>query len=140
MAMFLFDTNIISYSAKGHQFSDFYANEINSEHDLFISAQTLGELLFGAKSKQWGEARTQMLIDSFSPFTVFPIDYETANFWADIRICARKNGRNLSVQDTWVVAGALQFDLTLVTHDKEMATIAACMNHRVICRAGENDR
>ena len=63
-----------------------------------------------------------------------PIDQETALHYAAVRAISKKVGRLLTSQDTWIVATAKQYGLTLISNDLDV-TIGDRVGIDVICRA-----
>jgi len=118
--MFIADTSIVSYCYKGNPISSLYAAELNSGSKIFISVQTWEEMLFGAILDGWGSRRLSQLKALLNSFAVLPVDRETAEICAEIRAKAVRLGNTLATADAWIVATALQYDLTVLAHDRDM--------------------
>ena len=63
-----------------------------------------------------------------------PIDQETALHYAAVRAISKKVGRFLTSQDTWIVATAKHYGLTLISHDLDV-TNGDRVGVNLICRA-----
>ena len=118
--MYLFDTVIFSYSFRGDPLVELYADELGHLGPIFLSAQSVAEVWYGAQKRSWGENRLKSLSSSIAKFSVLPIDRETAILCGELKVKAEKLGRALNHADAWIMATALQYELALVTHDKDM--------------------
>ena len=118
--MYLFDTCVFSYALQGHSFALKYASELESKDGVFISAQTVEEVLFVAQKRNWGPTKLQVLETAFKRFGVLSLSMETSRISAELRSEALKIGRVLSTPDAWILSTAKQYDYTLVSHDQDM--------------------
>jgi tRNA(fMet)-specific endonuclease VapC len=132
--MYIVDTMLVSYIFRGDPLALPYRPELESDQPLYLSAQTIGELYFGAEYKGWGKPKQQKIDSLVSEYVVLPIDHETAMHYAAVRAVSKKAGRFLTSQDAWIVATAKQYGLTLISNDLDV-TIGECIGIRVICRA-----
>jgi len=115
--MYLLDTQIVSYAAKQHALAAMYEDILTSGAPLFIALQTEAELFFGAKHAGWGAKRLAMLEATLAKYRLILPNQGTAGIYADLMTASRALGRQLSAQDCWIAATAVQFDLALVSHD-----------------------
>jgi predicted nucleic acid-binding protein len=116
VATYLVDTNIISYANNEHSLWQVYEPIVGS-HSLYLAAQTVAELRFGARYGHWGERRTQRLEVLISKYgVVYPND-AVCTAWADVRVLGFEKGRPMHASDAWIAATALALDVPLVTHN-----------------------
>jgi tRNA(fMet)-specific endonuclease VapC len=132
--MYIVDTMLISYIFRGDPLALPYQAELESNQPLYISVQTVGELYYGAENKGWGKPRRQKIDALVGEYVVLPIDQETALHYAAVRAISKKVGRLLTSQDTWIVATAKQYGLTLISNDLDV-DIGESVGIKVVCRA-----
>jgi predicted nucleic acid-binding protein len=86
-------------------------------HLIFLSFQTVLEMLTGAEIKGWGEKRRAKLEEFLNLYEhVYP-DEHTVRTCARLTASLRRKGKTLSIADTWIAATALASDLVLIAHD-----------------------
>ena len=90
-------------------------------------------LLIWAEKRNWGPSRLAKLRAVASKYSILPIDAETAEIYSKVRVGAERLGRSLSSTDAWILSTAIQYELTLVTHDCDM-TVDTQLGATVICR------
>ena len=92
----------------------------------FICPIVRGEILFGVKQLDIGRKR-QSLEDQannlFSTLECNPIPENTGDFYAEIKIVTKSNGKTLGESDLWIAATALALDAVLVTSDNDFYRI-----------------
>lgn len=115
MANYLVDTNILSYANNDHSLWRVYKPLIEA-HSLFIAAQTVAELRFGARYGR-GERRTQRLEVLISKYSVVYPNDAICSAWAEVRVLGFQQGRPIHESDAWIAATSLTFDIPLVTHN-----------------------
>ncbi|NCC30769.1 MAG: type II toxin-antitoxin system VapC family toxin [Chloroflexia bacterium] len=117
MSLVLLDTNIVSYLYKQDTRGLLYAPHLLG-NEVAISMMTVAELLQWATLRNWGETRMQQLEATITTrYTLLPIDLDTCRWWATIRAQRSARGLPISPQDAWVAATALQYGVTLITHN-----------------------
>lgn len=88
---------------------------------VVLAAQTVGELLFGARSRGWGPQRTQGLDELIARCVVVPVDRALTEVWADLSVACRERGHGLQdkqhVADRWIAATAIHLGIPLVSND-----------------------
>lgn len=121
---FLLDTNVISETVKPRP-DKTVLNWIESQipRDLFLAAQTIGELVRGARKvrerarrerfERWIEQDLTRQFDG----RILPFDASTAAIWGRLMGDGDRTGRRPSAADAQIAAAALQHDLTLVTRN-----------------------
>ncbi|MFO1429515.1 MAG: type II toxin-antitoxin system VapC family toxin [Candidatus Competibacteraceae bacterium] len=114
----LLDTNVISFLMKGDSRSIAYQPHLQGRR-LAISFMTVAELFQWAAIHTWGKERTNQLEASLKNYIVLPFDVALCRIWGEIRAKRRAEGRPISPQDAWIVASALQYQLSLVTHNPD---------------------
>ena len=121
---FLLDTNVISETVRPRPDKtvlQWVESQIPS--DLFVAAQTIGELVRGARKvreparrerfEKWIE---QDLARQFEG-RILPFDASTAAVWGRLMGDGDRTGRRPSAPDAQIAAAAIQHDLTLVTRN-----------------------
>ncbi|MCR9255146.1 MAG: type II toxin-antitoxin system VapC family toxin [Alphaproteobacteria bacterium] len=121
---FLLDTNIVSETIKPKPEERVLAwLEAQTPAELFLAAQTIGELVRGARKvkekarrerfEKWIE---QDLAEQFEG-RVLPFDGAAAVLWGRLMGDGDRTGRTPAAADAQIAAVALQHDLTLVTRN-----------------------
>lgn len=117
MNSLLLDTNIVSYALKEDSRIDLYANHL-ADSGLVISQITYAELLKWGYVHNWGKRRLEQLEQTLQKnYTIIPVDLDTCRYWAIISAKCRKAGTPISSHDAWIAASAMQYRLTVVTHN-----------------------
>jgi hypothetical protein len=88
---------------------------------VFISFQTVAELLYGARRADWGEARRRRLDDLIGRVEVIWPGPSLVNTYAQLRVDFERNGHALGQRvhdaDRWIAATAVRLGVPSVTHD-----------------------
>lgn len=121
---FLLDTNVVSETVRQEPKQTVLDwIEARVPTDLFLAAQSLGELVRGAR-KVRGEARREQFEkwieqDLARQFDgrILPFDDRTASVWGRLMGDGGRAGRRPSAADAHIAAVALQYDLVLVTRN-----------------------
>ena len=119
---FLLDTNVISETVKPRPDKTVHGwIELQIPSDLFLAAQTMGELVRGARKVREQARREQFerwieqdLARQFDG-RVLPFDASTAAVWGRLMGDGDRAGRRPSAADAQIAAVAIQHDLTFVT-------------------------
>lgn len=130
--MYLLDTTIVSFSFRVDPLLQLYEDELRSGAPLFISVQTVAEILFGMAIKKWGDEKRARMSTTLAKYAALPIDYQTAEIFSEIMAASQAKGRGLDVDDCWIAATAKQNGLTLLAHDRDMK-VAGELGVKVIC-------
>ena len=112
----ILDTNIVSYSMKGHQLAEVYMPLLQGQL-LAITFVTVGELYFGAEKNDWGERRRKELETTLRNFVVIPYDYEIARCYGRLVAERQRNGSPIASNDAWIAACAVRHAVPLITHN-----------------------
>ena len=122
MSRVLVDTNIYSLAMRGEK--DIVAALRRIDH-LFISAVSLGELFAGFKAGgREADNRRELAVFLDSPrVEVLPVDYETADVYAEILVRLRSQGTPIPTNDIWIAAVAFQHGLKLFTRDRHFQQV-----------------
>lgn len=80
-----------------------------------ITFVTSGELTKWAEMRHWGARSRQALADWLSGIPVLPGDEPVATTWGRLSAAAVQRGRPRPVNDMWVAACCLTYDLPLAT-------------------------
>ncbi len=116
MEIVVLDTDVWSYLYKGDTRADLFRDFLLNKQ-VAISFQTVAELYFWAKNRNWAEPRLQDLAKALSYFVILHSDIETSLIWSDIRSKRAKIGKPLSPQDAWIAACTIRHKATLLTHN-----------------------
>ncbi len=76
---------------------------------------TIGELTQWAKLRNWGPRNRTSLEEWLTDKPVIPGAKSIAVIWGELSAAATKRGRPRPVNDTWVAACCLAYDLPLAT-------------------------
>ena len=121
---FLLDTNVVSETVRPRPDRTVLQwIESQSPVDLFLAAQTIGELVRGARKvreharrerfERWIEHDLARQFDG----RILPFDASTATVWGRLMGDGDRAGRRPSAADAQIAAAAIQHDLTLVTRN-----------------------
>jgi len=110
------DTDVISFLFKNHSLAPAY-QALLAGRPLAVSLISLAEIQYGMEIKNWGAPRRDTMRRFLARFTHLLPDAETAIFWARIKSQCHKKGRPIAFADAWIAAGALQLNVSLVTHN-----------------------
>lgn len=117
MSQLLLDTSAYSAMGKGHRS---ILESVRLAESISLSATAVGELLDGFRNGTLripNNEQLQMFLSK--PRSRFlPVDYETADRYAEIKNYLRKRGTPLPLNDVWIAASAMQHGLKLVTTDR----------------------
>lgn len=115
-AKIILDTNIVSYLMKGGPLAEAYAPHVQGRL-LAIAFITVGEMYFGAESKNWGEKKRKELETTLRNFVVIPYDHEIARCYGRLVAERKRNGKRIAVNDAWIAACTIRHGVPLVTHN-----------------------
>ncbi|MDE0045934.1 MAG: type II toxin-antitoxin system VapC family toxin [bacterium] len=121
---FLLDTNVVSETVRPRPRQTVLDwLESRSPSDLFLAAQTIGELVRGARKVREHERRKrferwieQDLVRQFEG-RVLPFDGGTAAIWGRLMGDGGRAGRRPSAADAQIASVAIQHELILVTRN-----------------------
>jgi tRNA(fMet)-specific endonuclease VapC len=112
----LLDTNIVSYLIKNHSLAERYRPTL-AGHILAISFMTVAELYEGAFRANWGDKKRRLLEAALRAYLVIPSSAGVCRRWGEVRAGRRR--QPISAQDAWIAATALEYNCSLVTHDRD---------------------
>jgi tRNA(fMet)-specific endonuclease VapC len=122
MKKVLIDTNIYSLALKGDPQVAGVLKKIGS---IGISAISIGELLSGFKGggrEEKNKAELDFFLDS-PRVVVYPVDVDTADFYAVIRNNLKSAGTPIPTNDIWIAAVAFQHGHKLFTKDEHFKMV-----------------
>jgi tRNA(fMet)-specific endonuclease VapC len=88
-----------------------------ADHQWYISFMTRSELLLWPRLNRWGARRQELLSQHIGLCTTLLPDEETCEIWAETTAKSKSLGRPMTVNDAWIAATAIQWDMPLVTAD-----------------------
>lgn len=102
--------------------------QLLADYDLGISSVTLGELRLGVLSASnrgnpvaaSRRLATYQLAQKFDPI---PVDGPVSEVWALLVAQLRAEGSRVPINDTWIAATALAYDLPVVTQDTDYSAM-----------------
>jgi hypothetical protein len=109
----ILDTDVASLSHK-RKLADPLATRLIGRRPL-ITFVTFGELTKWAEIRHWGNRNRQALADWLSGVPVLVGDEPVAAMWGRLSAAAVQRGRPRPVNDMWVAACCLTYDLPLAT-------------------------
>lgn len=116
MGLLLVDTDVASFLFKSDSRAEEYL-DILQGNELALSFMTVAELFQWAAMRRWGDARIARLETALEKYLVLPVDAELCRRWGQLRSQMKAKGIAISVQDAWIAATALRYDLALVSHN-----------------------
>jgi predicted nucleic acid-binding protein len=117
------DTDVASRSFRGRLPAGLAAR-LTGRQPL-LTFVTIGELTQWTRLRAWGPANRAMLEDWLSDKPVIPGARPVAVIWGELSAAATQRGRPRPVNDTWVAASCLAYDLPLATlNTKDFADFA----------------
>lgn len=129
---YLLDTNIIVLLSRNSSQSKQLAVQnkfLENPSNLFISVVTLGELNSLAQQLGYSAERIKRIDQLISDTTILDLSHqEIINYYGEIdafsqgksnKYTSHFSARNMGKNDLWIAATAAQYDLTLVTTDKD---------------------
>jgi len=119
----LIDTNIYSLALRG---DPQVVDTLRAISHIGFSVISAGELLSGFKGGN-REAVNRSELNRFldSPrVTLYPVDADTADFYAEILERLRQQGTPIPTNDLWIAASAFQHGVKIFTRDRHFEKIA----------------
>jgi predicted nucleic acid-binding protein len=104
----------------GSELSDLY-EPILRGRPVFISFQTVAELRYGARRREWGDLRLRQLEARIGEAEIVYPGPELIEAHVDLRVACAYAGHALADRaheaDRWIAATAIRLGVPLVTHD-----------------------
>ena len=113
MQSVILDTDVVSQLHK-RKLSGPLATRL-IDRDPIIAFVTLGELTKWAEARRWGARNRQELADWLSGVTMLPGDEPVASTWGRLAAESMRRGRPRPINDMWIAACCLTYDLPLAT-------------------------
>jgi toxin FitB len=107
------DTDAASRSFKG-RLPSAYADGLVGVQPL-VTFVTVGELTQWTRLRQWGPRNRAMLESWLADKPVIPAGKSIAVRWGELSAAATRRGRPQPVNDTWIAACCLAYDVPLMT-------------------------
>lgn len=120
---YLFDTTTYSHMLKG---TVAVAELLKSAESILLPNVVIAELKYGfalGTRREDNERLLSRFIANRKVRVVLP-DNATSDYFAHIAVFARKKGVQLSTHDLWIAALAEQWDVTLLSFDKDFTYLA----------------
>lgn len=102
--------------------------------DMRISPVTLAELKAGVLSATTNEHRLMRLrtVEMAVEIPLLAIDEWVADEWAALRSWLADAGRRLDVNDLWIAATAIRYDVPVITQDNDFFVVSGIRGLEVI--------
>lgn len=113
----LVDTDVFSYLDRDQTSIGRYYEQYLQGRLLLISFCSIGELLFRAYKRQWGQKRYDDLRNQLRTYLTINASSTVADHWARIRAESEIIGITMSKEDAWIAASALTANADLVTNN-----------------------
>lgn len=115
----MLDTDVFSYLMKsGDKRAQAYQRHTDNKV-LAVSFVTVGELLFGASKKKWGNARVEELKQRLRSVITVPFDFSLCQVYADLKTRLLSMGRNCADNDLWIAACAVRHSIPLISNNRQ---------------------
>lgn len=135
MSLVLLDTSLASVLLpwmSGSPLRLLYADVLRGPHA--VALQTEAEVWQGVEEAGWGETRALQVRGLLDRMLVLVPDRATGRLWGELRASSKRQGHLLAPADAWVAAAAVQHQLALVTHDRDLTRVKF-QGLAVVCRA-----
>lgn len=109
----ILDTDVASRSFRGRLPPALAARLVGRQP--ILTFVTIGEMTQWAKLRQWGPRNVTMLDDWLASKPVISGSRSIAETWGALSAAATQRGRVRPVNDTWIAACCLAYDLPLST-------------------------
>ena len=123
MMRVLIDTNIYSLAMRGDKEVVDHLRRIDQ---IGFSSISIGELWSGFKggtNLDKNRSELHQFLDS-PRVVIFPVDAETAEYYAEVLHQLKKVGTPIPTNDIWIAACAIQHGFKVLTRDKHFKYIA----------------
>lgn len=118
LSIVLLDTDVFSYLMEpGDPRGQPYLRHVERRITA-LAFITVGELLFGAMWRGWGERRLEKLKIGLQAGFVLPLDHQTCATYASLKARLRKRGQILADNDLWIAALAVRHSVSLVSNNR----------------------
>lgn len=84
-----------------------------------VSFVTIGELLFGAKKRNWGTAKIADLERRLRGAVIVPYDRLLCDTYGRLKAETRTAGIVVADNDMWIAASAVRHNVPLITHNRK---------------------
>ena len=117
MAIYVLDTDVVSFFFKGSPLARLYRQHL-ADSELILSFQTMAELDRWALHNNWGDARIANLNEYLRRFVIYPFDRALCRVWAEVSDSEQRKGRIISTADAWIAATAILNNVPLISHNR----------------------
>ena len=84
-----------------------------------VSFVTVGELLFGAKKRNWGAAKIADLERRLRAAVIVPYDRLLCDTYGRLKAETRTAGIVVADNDMWIAASSVRHNIPLITHNRK---------------------
>jgi predicted nucleic acid-binding protein len=114
----IIDTNVLIYYITAIPSAEPLRTYVEG-HGGGVSFQTLGELRFVSKRRNWGPRLLGAMDTALARMIVVPPIDEIIDRWAQLMHDQMQIGSRLEVGDAWIAATALHLECPLLTSDRK---------------------
>ena len=105
------DTDVYSYLMKpGHACEPIYRPHVTGKL-IAVSFVTVGELLFGAHKRGWGQAKLDDLHARLRAVVMEPYDLKLCETYAGLKARLAATGKVVADNDLWIAASAVRHSI-----------------------------
>ena len=104
-----------------------WLNSISADDRVVICTITRGEILFGLERLAKGRRRAELEAKAEKLLAVLPcepVPPAVGDLYATVKMTQQRRGLSLDENALWIAATALAIDATLVSRDKDFASVA----------------
>lgn len=93
------------------------------ERKKFVPSIAIGELVYGIHRSSHKDENMRNLIHYLKYCRILPVDARTAFVFGRIKASLSLKGSPIPINDLWIASLAMQYDLTLITHDRHFDSV-----------------
>ena len=111
---FVVDTDVWSFLFSNDSRAERYRDALDGRR-IGVSAQTVAELMRGARAASWSKSRINQMLLALQRFRVLALGGDTALLWAEVRHERDQLSMPITAQDAWIAATAWLSGTTMAT-------------------------
>lgn len=123
---FLLDANAFSDLMRKDPRTEAQLAALSSSDEVVICPIVRGEILYGLARLQQGRRRDDLVrqaVPLFISIACLPVPEAAADAYASVKRAREQRGLSLDENDLWIAATAIAVGATLVTRDRDFASI-----------------
>ena len=113
----LLDTDVFSYLMKpGDPRADIYKPHVIGK-TVGVSFVTVGELLYGASKRKWGEKKVDALKQRLQSVIIVPYDYAVCATYGDLK--SKLASSPVDCNDLWIASCAVRHSIPPISNNRK---------------------